>query len=206
MERKGASAMASEKTLRYYNEYADAFVQDTKNVSFSEIQDRFTSLLHPGAKILDLGCGSGRDALAFLRKGFLVEAADGSREMVRLCKEAGIPTRQILFEELDACEEYDGLWACASLLHCSPDELEKIFPLLARALKPGGVLYCSFKYGNFQGERNGRYFCDLTESSFLDLISQLDLTVLDLWTSHDVRKGRNDLIWLNVLCRKGIKE
>lgn len=126
--------MANEKTLCYYNQNAKAFVQDTKDVPFSDIQNRFLSLLKPHARILDLGCGSGRDALAFMKAGFATEAADGSEEMVRLCRKAGINARQMLFEELDAKDAYDGIWACASLLHCTKDELKQIFPLLENAL------------------------------------------------------------------------
>lgn len=126
--------MANEKTLCYYNQNAKAFVQDKKDVPFSDIQNRFLSLLKPHARILDLGCGSGRDALAFMKAGFATETADGSEEMVRLCRKAGINARQMLFEELDAKDAYDGIWACASLLHCTKDELKQIFPLLENAL------------------------------------------------------------------------
>ena len=122
------------KTLRYYENHADAFIAQTAKFEFTKIQDRFLELLNPGAWSLDFGCGSGRDTKYFLSKGFRVDATDGSAE---LCKSAGaltgIPVKQMLFSELDAVGVYDGVWACSSILHLPKNELKDVFIKMIKA-------------------------------------------------------------------------
>lgn len=191
-------------TLQYYDKNIESFISTTRNVDFSKVQNMFLSHLFPWAHILDFGCGSGRDAKLFLNQGYQVDAVDGSEE---ICKAAsdyiGIPVRNMLFQELDEREKYDGIWACASILHVSKAELPAILQKMSNALKQDGVIYTSFKYGDFEGERNGRYFTDLTEESFADLLSTVkDLSIEKFWITGDVRDGRGDERWLNVLMRK----
>ena len=155
--------MSDAITLNYYNSNAAVFSETTKNVDFSEVQQIFTKHLSPDASILDFGCGSGRDTKYFLNNGYHVTATDGS---VVICKMAtdytGIQVKQMLFEELDDRNQYDGIWACASVLHLSREKLPNIFHKMHQALKTNGIIYTSFKYGTFEGERNGRYFTDFT--------------------------------------------
>ena len=192
------------QTLNYYAENAADFAAGTVNVDFSATQERFLNKLQTGAAILDLGCGSGRDTKAFLERGYRVTASDGSPE---LCKSAsaytGIPVRQMLFNELDDVKAYDGIWACASILHVPSTELPDIFRRMITALKPGGTIYTSFKYGTFEGERNGRRFTDYTEETFSAFIKQFpELTIEDQWSSADIRPGRSNEKWLNVILLK----
>ena len=106
------------ETLNYYNSHAEAFAGTTINIDFTEIQDKFLGYLPANAKILDFGCGSGRDAAYFHKKGFAVDAVDGSAELCRRASAySGITVRQMLFSDLAAEEEYDGIWACSSILH-----------------------------------------------------------------------------------------
>ena len=103
-------------TLDYYDQNAEGFAAGTLDVKFTAIQDRFLGYLAPGALILDFGCGSGRDSRYFLSRGYKVEACDGSEQMVKIAeKTAGIPVKQMLFDELSEVERYDGIFACASL-------------------------------------------------------------------------------------------
>ena len=154
------------KTLTYYNTNAHRFTSDTLDVEFSTIQDSFLAQLPAGALILDFGCGSGRDSRYFLQKGYRVEACDGSEEMVKAAtRNAGIPVKKMLFSELNEENRYDGLFACASILHVPSKDLPDIFTRMKKAVKKGGILYVSFKYGTFEGIRNGRYFTDLTEDA-----------------------------------------
>ena len=192
------------KTLEYYNQNANTFAEGTINVEFTDTQDKFLRLLPEGARILDFGCGSGRDTKYFLSKGFLVDATDGSAELCRIASElTGISVRQMLFTELDAEAVYDGIWACSSILHCPKAELTEVLRKMIRAVKDGGVIYTSFKYGDFEGERNGRFFTNFTTESFHEYLRGFpELDVEHEWVSCDVRPGRGDEKWLNLILRK----
>ena len=196
--------MVRDITLDYYNNNAHSFTSDTLDVEFSDIQDRFLAELQPGTLILDFGCGSGRDSRYFLQKGYRVEACDGSEEMVKAATlNAGIPVKQMLFSELDERDRYDGIFACASILHVPSAELPDIIGKMKKAVKKDGILYISFKYGIFEGVRNGRYFTDQTEESLREILDQVgDLDVISTGITGDARPGREDEKWLNVLLRR----
>lgn len=192
------------KTLEYYNEKSDLFAGDTVDLEFSSIQDSFLKYLEPGSLILDFGCGSGRDSRYFMSKGFKVEAIDGSEEMVKIASNVtGLPVKQMMFNELDENERYDGIFACASILHVPYNELPDIFTRLKKAVKKNGYIYVSFKYGEYEGYRNGRYFTDLNEERFTSLLEEVKgLTIIEETITSDARKGREDEKWLNVILRK----
>ena len=196
--------MDTNKTLTYYNTNAHRFTSDTLDVEFSNIQDSFLALLPPGSLILDFGCGSGRDSRYFLQKGYRVEACDGSEEMVKAATQnAGIPVKKMLFCELNEKDRYDGIFACASILHVPSRELPDIINRIKKAVKTGGILYVSFKYGTFEGVRNGRYFTDRTEESLQAILDEVGgLEVIRTGITDDARPGREDEKWLNVLLRK----
>lgn len=192
-------------TLDYYNAKAADFAATTVAVDFASMQDRFMALLPAGARILDFGCGSGRDSKRFLDEGFVVEATDGCPELCRIASEyAGISVRNELFNELSAEGRYDGIWACASILHVPKDGLPDILFKMNRALKLGGIAYASFKYGDFDGMRAGRYFSDFVEDTFLSVVAQVEgLLVDDLWVTDDMRPEREGEKWLNCLISRG---
>ncbi len=191
-------------TLNYYNANAHSFVSSTLSVDFSQTQDKFLDLLPQTATILDFGCGSGRDTKYFLDVGMRVDATDGSEELCRLASEyTGIPVRQMLFEELDAKAQYDGIWACSSILHLSQEALKDVLKKMIAALKENGIIYTSFKYGTFEGERNGRFFTDFTEETFRKFVADVDgIRIEEMWITGDVRPGRGDERWLNLILRK----
>ena len=192
------------ETLEYYDENADSFIENTRNVDFSKTQNMFMELIPNNGMILDFGCGSGRDTKCFLDHGFKVEAIDGSKELCRLASEyTGITVKHMYFQDLNESDRYDGIWACASILHVSKNELGDVLRKMAAALKSGGVIYTSFKYGDFEGERNGRFFTDLTEESFNELLSAVSgITIEKIWITSDVRPGRGEEKWLNLILRK----
>lgn len=191
-------------TLSYYNKKAKEFVSGTVDVTFTEIQDAFLDYIPVGGKILDFGCGSGRDTKYFLGKGYDVDAIDGSVELCKIASDyTGIAVKQMLFEELDAVEEYDGIWACASILHVTKEQLPDIIRKIATATKQNGTVYLSFKYGDFEGVKNGRYFTYLTEESFEDIVHNIPTLMIDkIWITTDVRAGRGDGQWLNLILKK----
>ena len=191
-------------SLQYYNQHAKEFSDSTRDVEFKEMQERFLSYLKPGARILDFGCGSGRDTKYFLDRGFEADAADGSEELVRIASEyTGIEVRLMYFQDLDEKEAYDGIWACSSILHLAYGELEDVFIKMARALTSHGILYTSFKYGTAEGELNCRYFTDITEEKMDKLLKDVNsFDILEMWVTSDVRPGRAEEKWLNMILRK----
>ena len=195
--------MQNNQTLEYYEKNADAYVKDTVSVDFTDVQNRFMQALK-GLKILDFGCGSGRDTLYFLNEGYDVDAMDGCREFcISASQLTGIPVRHMLFQELNEIDYYDGIWACSSILHVSKKDLKDVFTRMIRALHQDGIIYTSFKYGEYEGERNGRYFTDFTIESFKEFIAGYDDVIIeDYWFSGDVRPGREEEKWLNLILRK----
>lgn len=191
-------------SLTYYNTNAQQFYTTTVSVDFTATQNRFLSKLPQGATILDFGCGSGRDAKYFLAQGYQVDAIDGSDELCKLASAyTGIEVKHMLFQDLDEVNKYDGIWACSSILHLSLDELADVMQKMCVALKDNGIIYTSFKYGTFSGERNGRFFTDMTEETFAEFILKIDsLETEEQWITSDVRPGRGEEQWLNLILRK----
>lgn len=191
-------------TIEYYNNEANRFFESTVSVDFSKIQEQFLKYVKPGGRILDLGCGSGRDSRAFLERGYEVVAVDGSRELAKIAG-AYIGQEVIVadFREFEPEGTFDGIWACASLLHLPKEEIAAVMRRMAAHLAEGGCFYASFKYGEFQGERNGRYFTDMTEESFQELLEEVPgLVAEEVFVTGDVREGRNSEKWLNVMLKK----
>lgn len=200
------------RTLSYYDENAAAFCEGTRNADMSEMRGRFLRYLKPGALILDAGCGSGRDSKFFMESGYRVVALDGSKEM---CRQASAYLGQEVqcrrFEEIDEKEVYDGIWACASLLHVSHELLPNVIARLIVALVDGGVLYASFKYGEEEREAGGRYFTDLREDGWKKVLEEAEeemkgsrLETVECFVTGDVREGRGGEKWLNVVGRKKV--
>lgn len=191
-------------TLTYYNTNATSFYTTTVGVDFTATQQHFTSKLNKGSYILDFGCGSGRDTKYFMEHGYKVDAIDGSEELCRLASEyTGIEVKHMFFQELCEVKKYDAIWACSSILHLPTDELLDVMCKMTTALKDNGIIYTSFKYGTFSGERNGRFFTDMTEESFAELLQKIDgLVIEEQWITSDVRPGRGEEKWLNLILRK----
>ena len=155
-----------ENTLQYYNQNATKFIENTKSVEFHSVQDKFLSYLSAGSYILDFGCGSGRDSKYFLEKGYRVDAVDGSEEICKITREyVKIEVKKMLFSELSFVNKYEGIWACSSILHLSKDELQDVLYKMMRALKKEGYIYTSFKYGEYEGYREERYYTCLLYTS-----------------------------------------
>lgn len=191
------------KTIDYYNKHAEEFTASTFEVDMESLYQPFLAELPEGARILDVGCGSGRDTLAFKNKGYQVDAIDYSEELVKKATQlTGIPVRLQSFYEIDADQAYDGIWACASLLHCERTRLKEVIGKLLSALKPNGMLYMSFKYGNGDRQKDGRQFTDLDEVQAKALLGQFDrVQQIQQWITIDQRPERQEK-WLNLIWKK----
>lgn len=188
----------------YYNQNAQLFFSETFDVDMSNIYRRFTKGLIQGGRILDMGCGSGRDAVYFHNRGFKVDAFDASLEMVKLAAQTtGLDIKHDTFQNYATAHSFDGLWACASLLHLPKTAHEEIITKFYKTLNSGGIFYMSFKYGTNDYDKNGRHFSCHNEESICDVLGNfLDNAERDIWLSKDARKNRQSEKWLNVLLKK----
>ncbi|CAH2602179.1 Class I SAM-dependent methyltransferase [Rhodovastum atsumiense] len=147
----------SDPSLDFYDRHATTYVEQ------GDVNPRlaaFLALLPAGGRILELGSGSGRDALAMLQAGFAVEPTDGSAALARQAEaRLGRTVRLMAFDQLEAEQDFDGIYASASLLHARRAALPGIISRLHRALKPGGYAWASFKDGTQEGHDGfGRYY------------------------------------------------
>lgn len=191
-------------TIDYYDENAEQFFQETVGIDMNSLYESFLSLLPKRATILDAGCGSGRDSLYFKKEGYQITAFDGSLELTRLASKAlKHPVLHLTFQQIEFEKEFDGVWACASLLHIPRNEMSDVLSRLSNSLKQEGIFYASFKYGNKEYEQSRRYFnCYDAESFSIELKNQPNLKIIKTWVTDDLRKGRNQEKWLNVLLKK----
>lgn len=191
-------------SVEFYNKNADEFYKGTVEADMSETYERFQEYLKKDSHILDLGCGSGRDSRYFIDNGYRVTSADYSLEMVKRASE--LTKQQVLhldMTEMDFKEEFDAIWACASVLHIPMKMIPKVLTNCHTALKDNGILYLSFKYGKGEIQRKGRHFSNFTENSFSQLLKDLELfNVEKFWKTSDVRPGRKNEFWLNVVLKK----
>jgi SAM-dependent methyltransferase len=150
---------ADPATLRFYADEATAYAATGRGRA-SQHLDGFLARLATGARILELGCGDGRDSEAMLARGFDVDPTDGVEAMaLEAGKRIGRPVRAMRFDELDAVEAYDAVWAHATLLHAPRSALPEVLSRVFRALKPGGLHFANFKTGDAEGrDRFGRYY------------------------------------------------
>lgn len=192
------------ETINYYDKNVNTFFEATVSADMSEQYNFFEKYLYKGAALLDCGCGSGRDTKYFLEKGYDVIAIDGSKELcMKASKLTGIDIKHMFFQDINFDKRFDGIWACASLLHLSKEDLIEVINKLKLAMTSRGVLYISFKYGEFCGLRNGRYFLDLTEGVLNKIIGIVGgLKVKETYISVDVRPGRENEKWLNAIITK----
>ena len=189
--------------MNYYDLNAQEFFEGTVNADMSSHYKEFLSEIPKNGTLLDAGCGSGRDTLNFKKLGFNVVSIDGSEEMCKIAsKYIGDDVLHMQFQDITFEYCFDGIWASASLLHVPSDEIEMVLKQFKKSLKRNGVLYASFKYGNFEGKRNGRYFNDLTEITAIRLFKKINFEVIKTWITKDSRKGRENEKWTNILVKK----
>lgn len=192
------------QTIDYYNKNSEKFYKNTVHIDLSEMYPKFLRHIPDNGTILDLGCGSGRDSLYFLEKGYIVTSVDASEEMVRLSSElTGQKTQYLRMQDIEFKNEFNGIWACASLLHIDKKLTESVFNILCNALRDDGVLYASYQYGKGISILEDRYYNNYDERSFAEVIENVNnLKILTYWITKDLRPDRIDEKWLNVILKK----
>ena len=188
---------------QYYNTNAQIFYDSTINVEMSALYKKFLPLIPTQGYILDAGCGSGRDTLAFIQQGFYVEAFDASEVLVKLARDLTKQNiRHDTFLTFTTPTLFNAIWACASLLHVPTNSLTQTFAHLAQMLKPNAVFYCSFKYGDNEVIRNGRRFTNLNADLLKYYLKDTQLKIKETWISQDLRPKREQEKWLNAILIK----
>ena len=192
------------KTLDFYNNNSKSYIESTLSVDMSHLYKDFLKHIPKGGHILDLGCGSGRDSLEFIKRGYNITAVDGSKELsIAASKIIGQEVIFNKFEDLQLTEKFHGIWACASLLHINKRDLINVIKNISSNLEDNGVFYMSFKYGKGEYiDEKGRYFNCYTEKTFKEMILAVPkLEIIKIYKSEDTIGGRNNLQWLNVLLK-----
>ena len=192
-------------TLDYYNKNSEEYFNSTLNVDMTNTYKPFLKLVPKDGKILDLGCGSGRDSMNFMKLGYEVTAVDGAKELAKkasvlLGKEVIVST----FEELELKEKFHGIWACASLLHIKREDLKTVLNNLYNNLEDNGVFYMSFKYGEkeYVDDKN-RYFNCFTDESIISFINEnTKYNILGLYITEDKLGRVNEVKWVNLICNR----
>lgn len=189
--------------MNYYNNNAQAFADATLSVNMGALYEPFIKHLPPQARVLDAGCGAGRDAKAFAQMGFKVEAFDASEAMVGIAQQQGdFVVEHNTFLGFTRDYTFDGIWACASLLHVPAQELPATFRHLASLLADNGVFYVSFKYGEGETQREGRHFTHCNEGLLPEFLHHTGLGIMNIWVTADKRPERAEEQWLNALLEK----
>ncbi|MGB0935367.1 MAG: class I SAM-dependent methyltransferase [Alphaproteobacteria bacterium] len=189
-------------TLAYYNTFAREFFDRTVDLKLETLHSKFLEHIPEGGHILDFGCGSGRDAKAFLDKGYVVTAIDGSPELAELAsKYIGQVAHASQFNQLDSHNEFDGVWANASLLHVPYDEMDDVLRRVSNAMKPGAALFVNFKKGPDHRVDQSRDFYDMDEERVRKHFAKF-FDVQEVWITDDSRPRPGAAQWVNTLCTK----
>jgi 2-polyprenyl-3-methyl-5-hydroxy-6-metoxy-1,4-benzoquinol methylase len=194
-------------TLSFYETHAQQYFARTVDVDMSAEREAFVRALRrsfpavPAPAILDAGCGSGRDAKAFLEAGCRVTAFDGSAALAQLAsRHTGLAVRQRRFDELTERQAYHGVWACASLLHLPAHEFVRTLSRVRATLLDGGLFFLSLKEGEgARIEADGRFFAYYRGAQLGALLNATGFTVLAL--ERSVGRMAQSARWVNALCR-----
>ena len=202
---------ASKGTLNYYDDNAVEFAIQTVSIDMHNLYELFINQLPQRNKhyLLDVGCGSGRDANYFAKQGYDVTAIDVSAELIQWAQRHNMSSK-IDWHHLDFsgiekqpwANKFTGIWACASLLHVPFLELPCIIELLLETLTDEGVMYLSFKYGEGEQVDSERFFCDMDEVRWKTIVAKIPQVIeYDIWLSSDKRADCKNA-WFNVMIKR----
>lgn len=192
-------------SISYYDKNSQDFYDRTINVDMHELYQKFLKLVPKQGRILDAGCGIGRDSKFFLSREYKVLSFDGSLEMVKLTSNLlGKDALHMLFQDIHFFSEFDAIWANASLLHVPYENLREVIEGFHKALLPSGILYASFKYGTSMRRTEDRIFFDMDEASIKPYLKGL-FDSLEIWKSADTCSKvapSPDKSWLHFIARR----
>ena len=194
---------AVEHTQRYYNDNGPAYAERTLRADMSDAYRRFLRHIPPASRVLDVGCGAGRDLLAFSNRGYRVTGIDSSSTMVGIAIAfSGAPCQVVAVEDMQFRDEFEGAWACASLLHVPKCRFGSALTKIQRALVKGGVMFVSMQEG--KGEKTApdeRFFAYYSMIELQNAIAATGFDILESWASVDSLGRASQPQWINVIAR-----
>ena len=190
-------------TIQYYNQNAEEYFKETINIDIENFHKKFISLLPNNAKIIDIGCGSGRDVKAFSEMGYNTIGLDIAENLSATAKQH--LNIDIIYENMinwKSSEPFDGMWCCGSLLHLHDDELQSFLQNLKYNLKQDGIIFISVKEGIPTGtNKDGRYFHNYTQNEICNILNKAGLEIIDIEITKDLLK-RYNFQWLCIFARR----
>lgn len=197
---------SQQNTLDYYNNHAQSFIDSTYHVDMSEAINTFTNKIPTKGHILDVGCGSGRDTKQFLDLGFHVTAFDVSEQLAKLASEKiQHPVLHMDLKDMTWENQFDGVWALASLLHLEKKDIPQALEKCIRALKEDGFFFTSFKLGSGESaDEKGRHFSYFSVEQLNDILLEIpDIKQFQVVLSAKQDSLGRDISWINVEVIKG---
>ena len=188
----------------YYEKHGQEFFDDSVYRDMGNLYKSFLEYVEDGGYILDAGCGSGRDAFIFESLGYQVDAIDASAKMCQLSTDyLGFTVQQLRIQDMDMYKTYDGVWACASLLHVPIFELESSIDKLCKALIDDGTLLISVKYGtSWHVDQKGRLITEMDETLMEDSMRRNSMDIIDIWIEESPASDGIPVEWINMMAAK----
>lgn len=196
------------QTLLFYETNAQLYAEQTRGIDLSHLYEPFLTAVTKGGKILDIGCGAGRDLKRFAEEGFEAVGIDPSEKLAAMAIEfSGCKVLVSEVQDLNFVEEFDGAWACASLIHLPRRQLSGALEKIFSALKPRGVLLVSMQMGSGEAVTNdGRFFTRYSSQELSDATERSQFELINVWITPDSLPGRDSITWINVIARKPFKD
>lgn len=192
------------QTLHFYETNAEIYAEQTRGIDLAHLYKPFLKYIPRGGRILDVGCGAGRDLRRFADEGFEAVGIDPSEKLAAMASEfSGCNVLVSSVQDLSFNQEFDGAWACASLIHLPRHELPSALGKISLALRARGVLFVSMQIGS--GEMvmdDGRFVARYTSKEVSNAIEQADFELVDVWITPDSSPARHSLVWVNAIARK----
>ncbi len=196
--------MSDKETLDIYDAKAHEYAKLTRNEAKNADLLAFIDKVPAGGRVLDLGCGPGHSAGRMAQSGLVVEASDASGEMIKLAAQVpGVNARQEVFDDLDAVDHYDGIYANFSLLHAERSKVPEHVAAIARALKSGGVFHIGMKTGNDQSrDAMGRRYSYFSEAELEKMMTDNALIVVHRNHGNDIGLSGEMAEWVVLQSKK----
>ena len=189
--------------MDYYKKNSLDYINKTKDIDMSSELNKLLKYIPKNSTVLDLGFGSARDSLLLKSLGYDVYCLDPTKEFCDNARKLGIDKNRIYnikAQEMSFKNLFDGIWASASLLHISSADLVDVLNKIYDSLKDNGYLYASFKHGDFEGDRDDRFYNDMTLDKFKSILYKTKLKLIESWTQPDKLNRENK--WINFIVSK----